>query len=277
MNEQKDTASEARAQMPIEIISNGDIKRVALPPSWNLVEKDDERLLDKPRRKRADVRLHDVASFTDYIKRHGSLADSTLWCQANYEGGKVEFIAILNDHGEVHTAAAWRDHIAKFAPEYAEEWKRWNAAHKQLFTQPEFAAFIEENIKDIVGGTTDGLPTGGEMLEMALSFEANQDFRFKSAIRLQSGGIQMSFTQTDDSQTLAKMKMFERFAIGIPVFWNGDAYRIEARLRYRVREGKLTFWYELIRQDKTLEAATKTIIQLIKDNSGTPLFFGDPF
>ena len=65
MNEQKDTASEARAQMPIEIISNGDIKRVALPPSWNLVEKDDERLLDKPRRKRADVRLHDVASFTD--------------------------------------------------------------------------------------------------------------------------------------------------------------------------------------------------------------------
>lgn len=115
------------------------------------------------------------------------------------------------------------------------------------------------------------------MLEMALSFEANQDMRFKSAIRLQNGGVQMSFVQDDDDQTLQKMQLFERFAIGIPVFWNGDAYRIEARLRYRVRDGKLTFWYDLLRQDKVLEAATKTVIEQIRTNTGNPFFFGEPF
>ena len=112
---------------------------------------------------------------------------------------------------------------------------------------------------------------------MALTFEANQDMRFKSAIRLQSGGVQMAFTQDDDAQTVQKMQVFDRFSLGFPVFWNGDAYRLDARLRYRVREGKLTFWFELIRADKVLEAATKTLIDDIKAKTEKPFFFGEPF
>ena len=84
----------------------------------------------------------------------------------------------------------------------------------------------------------------------------------------------MSFVQDDDNQTLAQMKLFEKIAIGIPVFWNGDAYQITARLRYRVKEGRLTFWYELIRHDKVLEDATKTLINKIQDATGVPLYFG---
>ena len=115
------------------------------------------------------------------------------------------------------------------------------------------------------------------MLEMALTFEANQDMRFKSAIRLQSGGVTMSFAQDDDAATLQKMQVFDRFTLGFPVFWSGDAYQVDARLRYRVREGKLTFWFELIRQDKVLEAATQTLIAQIREKTGNPFFFGNPF
>ena len=87
----------------------------------------------------------------------------------------------------------------------------------------------------------------------------------------------MNFVQSDDQQTVDKMKLFDRFRIGIPVFWNGDAYPIIARLRYRVREGKLTFWYELVRQDKVLEAATLTMIHAVQEGAGVPFFFGLPF
>ena len=146
---------------------------------------------------------------------------------------------------------------------------------KAPFDQAGFASFIEENLKDIA--SVDGSPTGAQMLEMALTFEANQDMRFKSAIRLQNGGVQMSFVQDDDAQTLQKMQVFDRFSIGFPVFWNGDAYRVDARLRYRVRDGKLTFWFELIRQDKVLEAATQTLIATIREKTGNPFFFGNPF
>ena len=265
-------------KQPIEIISepNGNLKRVALPPGWTMVEKDDDqKLLANPRRKLAKVRLHDAESFIDYNKRHGSLSDSTIWCLADYKAGKVGFTAIINDHGEEESQAAWRDHRATFSPEFSEEWNRWTGMHKKPFTQPDFAAFIEDNLKDIA--SMEGSATGAQMLEMALTFEANQDMRFKSAIRLQNGGVQMSFVQDDDAQTLQKMQVFDRFSLGMPVFWNGDAYRLDARLRYRVRDGKLAFWFELIRADKVLEAATQTLIGVIREKTGNPFFFGEPF
>ena len=263
---------------PIEIISepSGNIKRVAMPAGWNLEERDDDaKLLVAPRRKIANVRLHDADSFIEYIKRHGSLNDSTIWCVADYLNGKVDFLGILNDHGEDESKSAWRDHRAGFKPKFSEEWNRWTGKHKQGFSQAEFASFIEDNLKDIA--SVEGQPTGSQMLEMALTFEANQDMRFKSAIRLQNGGVQMSFVQDDDAQTLQKMQVFDRFSLGLPVFWNGDAYRLDARLRYRVRDGNLTFWFELIRHDKVLEAATQTLIAQIREKTGNPFFFGDPF
>lgn len=265
-------------KQPIEIISEpgGNVKRVALPPGWKLEERDDDaKLLATPRRKTARVRLLDADSFIDYVKRHGSLTDSTIWCIADYKQGKVDFTAIINDHGEEPGKADWRDHRASFTPEFSEEWARWVGKNKQAFTQAEFASFIEDNLKDIA--SVEGQPTGAQMLEMALTFEANQDMRFKSAIRLQNGGVQMSFVQDDDAQTLQKMQVFDRFSIGFPVFWNGDAYRVDARLRYRVRDGKLAFWFELIRQDKVLEAATQTLIAHIREKTGNPFFFGQPF
>lgn len=266
-------AREMKAPHPIDTPFS-DITLVALPPGWTLAERDDEKLGMTPRRKRATVRLHDAESFIDYVKRHASLAYGTVWCEADYAAGKVGFTAIINDHGE-EEEPHWRDHTARYTPVYSQEWKSWIGKNKQTFSQAEFAMFIEDNLKDVA--SAEGLPTGAQMLEMALSFEANQDMRFKSAIRLQNGGVQMSFVQDDDSQTLAKMQLFDRFAIGIPVFWNGDAYRIDARLRYRVRDGKLTFWYELVRQDKVLESATRTLIEQIREQTGSPFFFGEPF
>lgn len=263
---------------PVEIAGNeaASIRRVALPWGWTLHEKDDEPYLSAPRRKKATVELHDVDSFVAYVKRHGSLASCTVWCLANYAAGRVGFTSIINDHGAEPAAQQWRDHTATFAPEFSEEWKRWNGRNgpAKAFNQFDFAGFIEENNKDIV--SVGGSATGAQMLEMALNMEANQDVKFKSSIRLQGGGVQLNYVADDDHQTITKMQLFERFTLGMPVFWNGDAYQVDARLRYRVREGKLSFWYELIRQDKVLEAATSTMIETIKAQVGMPFFFGEP-
>jgi len=266
-------------KQPQELGSRDDraIRRFVLPPGWSMDERDDEKKLPAPLRKRALVRVRDAESFIAYMKRHGSLTNSTIWCQADYAKGQVAFTGIVNDHGEDPSSAAWRDHRALFAPEFSEEWRRWVNHNKQPFSQADFAAFIEENLKDVASPDGNNLPSGSAMLAMALQFEATQDMRFKSAIRLQNGGVNMSFVQDDDDQTLQKMQMFERFALGIPVFWNGDAYQVDARLRYRVRDGRLTFHYELIRQDKVLEAAASTVIQQIREQTGSPFFFGEPF
>lgn len=248
----------------------------ALPPGWTKQDIDLEKLLPTPLRKKAMVSLDTADSFIDYMKRHGSLANATIWGRTDFEKNETHFIGIINDNGETPAESGWRDHQASFKPRLSVEWKRWmDAADGNSMTQGEFAEFIEKNRQDIVSG--EGLPSGGEMLEMATNFEANQDMKFKSAIRLQSGAVNMAFVQSDADQTVATMKMFDKFTIGIPVFLGGEAYKVEARLRYRIPGGNLKFYIDLTRTDRILDDATKGLSQIIADKTGKNVFAGNPF
>jgi uncharacterized protein YfdQ (DUF2303 family) len=266
---------------PVEIGSNEDaaVRRIALPAGWDLKQYDDSKTLPAPLRKIANVRLDMTDDFIAYMKRHGSLTDATIWCEADYPKGHVAFTGILNDHGDDPGKAAWRDHLASFVPEFSEEWRRWFGSNgkENAKSQFDFATFIEDNVKDITSPDGSGFPSGSAMLDMATKFEAAREMSYKSEIRTQSGGLSLTLIDTDDDRTVQQMQVFERFAIGIPVFRNADAYRIDARLRYRVNGPKLAFWYELIRPDKVLEAAATDIIKTIRDKTGHPFFFGDPF
>ncbi|MCB1889086.1 MAG: DUF2303 family protein [Rhodocyclaceae bacterium] len=262
-------------KQPIELESPDElVHRIALPPGWKIEETDHIKLASAPRRKVARVTINDANSFADYILRHKLTSYSTLWCEADYRHGAVAFTAILNDHGGADEYAQWRDHTAHYTPPKSEEWRRWFGQNATPMKQAEFAVFLEDNMRDIA--TADGLPTAAQMLEMALQFEAKQDMRLKSHIRLQSGGVEMNFVQDDDTGTIEKMRIFERFRLGIPVFWNGAAYAIDARLRYRVRDGAVSFWFELIRPDRVLEDATRTLIDNLLLATEVPLFHGKP-
>lgn len=276
--EQTATFPAIEAPKPVHLLGGSNdieyLAHVALPPNWTLKEVDTESKLDHPRRKVAKVILTDLDSFIAFVCEHAPHDHASIYCAADFIAGDVAFKAILNDHGPSVDDRNWRDFTASFEPRKSVEWNRWKSMDRKHFTQAEFAAWIEENGKDIAG--VEGYPTGAQMLEMALNMEANQDVRFKSAIRLQNGGVQLSFVQDDDAQTLAKMELFKGFALGMPVFWNGDPFRVEARLRYRVRDGKLTFWYELIRPDKILEAAAKEIVEAVRTGTDIPFYFGNP-
>lgn len=259
------------ARRPFEI--SADLEYIALPEGWKL--EDCEKMLPSPRRKKAIVSVTDEKSFVSYAKRHGSLDCCTIWCDANYQLGKVGYTAIINDHGDDPDDQQWRDHLARFAPELSVEWKRWNSNHKKTMSQFEFASFIEENLADIA--SADGYPTGTAMLQMATLLEITQDSSIKSAIRLQSGGVRVSYVEDDNAETAKSMEVFNRFALGLPVFWGGAAYQVEARLKYRLNSGKLSFWYELNRPDKALEDAAKTLTESIQTTTGFPMFHGNPF
>ncbi|TXH43749.1 MAG: DUF2303 family protein [Desulfurellales bacterium] len=259
---------------PVVVSEFAHTEQIAVPPGWTLQKIDKENLLLNPYRKKGQINLTDCASFIDYINRH-KIADLTsIYCTADYAQSKIEFTAVINDHGGDLNDQQWRDYRAVYAPDFSEEWSRWSEKNGGHQTQVEFATFIEDNLNDIA--TAPGFPSGKDLYEMALCFEANQDKTLKSKIRLQSGAIEFALAEKDDVQTIEKMRMFERIAIGIPVFWGGTAYQIEARLKYRITQGALKFWYELIRADKVIEDATKTMIERIKTETAVPIYFGQP-
>jgi len=243
------------ARKPFTIAQDVGAPFIALPDGWKLQSTED--LLPAPMRKKATVTLVDADGFVSYQK------------------GLVAYTGIINDHGEEVDGQQWRDHIAKLTPAKSVEWQRWTNKDRQRFSQAEFACWIEDNMSDIA--TFDGFPSGTAMLTMATNLEIAQDSTIKSAIRLQSGGVRMEYIEDSNAETVKSMEVFSKFAIGVPVFWGGTAYMIEARLKYQLKAGKVDFWYELNRPDKVLEDAAKTLTANIKDATGFPMFHGKPF
>jgi len=231
-----------------------------------------EELLERPVRKKGTVTLSDSESFIAYVKREGSLASCNIYCEVDYLKGLIEFTAILNDHEEED--AHWRDYRAIFAPQKSYEWKTWLENNRRNLSQADFAHFLEENNKDIA--SVDGMPTGAQVLAMAINFEARQEVHIKSALRTQSGTVEFSYTNNEDSATIERMEMYKGFSLGLTPFFNGKGYRLDVRLKYRHANGKVSFWYELDRPDLVLQTATQEIIDSIKNQAGFPIFFGCP-
>lgn len=263
---------DAGAALVDPVRDHGGIPYVALPEGYTV--NDLESLLPTPSRKRAKVVMLDSGSFIDYAKKHGSLDNCTLYADVDYDTSKCNIVAVINDHGSDVGEARWRDHTATFAPKLSFEWKRWVALNGQAQDQAKFAAFIEDNMGDIA--SVAGMPTATEMLQMALAFEAHSDKRFKKRIDLQSGGTQLEYVDQADENTSAKMRLFERFTIGIPVFQGSSAaYPIEARLKFRQNSDKLVFWFELIRPDRVFRQSVTDEIVKIHESTGFMLLYGN--
>ena len=65
------------------------------------------------------------------------------------------------------------------------------------------------------------------------------------------------------------------FVIVIPVLDGGKAYQLPCRLRYRLNNGSVIWWYEVINLDKAIELAVNEELEAIKGNIGLPVYYGD--
>lgn len=235
---------------------------LAVPKGMTLEQIDLTKHLPAPQRIQAAAVVHDMPSLVEYLKRQAR-DGTTVWVKLDPITYALTFKAQIDEH--LHNAPSWRQHTCTYTPRLSVEWERWkeNNGPACAMDQASFATFIEDNIQDFA--VKEGRPSGADMLKMALEFEAKQDMRLKSHIRLQSGAVRMEYVSADDDATIQRMEMFDRFALGIPVFAGGVRWALEARLKYRAREGKATFWYELIRPDLVHEAAAKDEVARLRE------------
>jgi len=248
---------------------------ISIPDGYKLETIDLERFLPAPKRKRATVFLHDTESFIWYLKEHGSLTTCRVYVEFGASNAKL--IGVVNDHGvdsAGNEAPSWRDHRAIYAPEQTPEWKTWIANHGKSMDQEAFATFIVDNLPDIA--TVEGMPSGTAMVEMATNLDITREGAFKRAVNLQSGAVNMIYADRDNEATERTMALYKQFALGLAVFRNGGAYRVDARLKYRTSSGKASFWYELVRPHRVVEDAIKTEIATIREKTGFPVLLGRP-
>ena len=235
---------------------------VLLPEGYRYEGK--EEILAAPLRKRGSTTLNDAASFIAVVNDQKGEA-TRLYSTIN----PPTFTAVFND---VVAAPGWRDHTAKYNAPLSPEWKTWIGTSGRQQDQASFAQFIETNLPDIAE------PEGAVVLEVARTLEAKKKVNFASSLRLSDGSTQFSYEEdVQGSAQKGQLKVPEVFVLAIPVFENGDLWRMEAQLRYRIADGgKLTIWYELVRPHKVIEAAVKELRNTIATETGLPILVGAP-
>jgi len=243
---------------------------VLIPDNFNAVDL--ERMLDAPTRKRGTTTLNDAESFIAVVNDQSD--DSTrLFSTIN----PPTFTAVFNHNAD---GAGWGDHRAKYDAPLSPEWKAWTGIDGKKHNQLDMAQFLESNMVDVVyiksAAGEPGSPDGATLLEICRTLEATKKVNFKSSVRLTDGSTQ--FTYDEDvagSAVKGTMTIPEQFSIGVPVFENGEKYRLDVRFRYRIADGgHLVMWLELIRPHKVIEDAVKQLRAHIAKETGLQVLNG---
>ncbi|WP_404422952.1 DUF2303 family protein [Nibricoccus sp. IMCC34717] len=269
-------AALARAAMTTQILVQDGYPFLLRPGSDSPVPI--ERLCDEPRRIRASVELGDAASFVTYVKRardDGSLVTA----QASAAGGS--FVAHLDYHfpksDDGINNARWCEHVAVYPLAPSPEWVRWLGASGQMFSQTDFALFLEDNAADVVAPSGDkAAPNAAQLLELALTLQAKTNVQFSSGVRLDNGQHQITYNEVIDARAGAegKLKIPAAFYLALAPFVGSDKYQVKARLRYRLERGVVGFRYEIERPHKIIENAFAEIRQSIAKELGSEVLLG---
>ena len=225
-----------------------------------------ETFLPVPRRTRGTATVSDPESFASYFGRFDADVGTTVWA----DHGRDTITAVLNDDDP--EGPKWRDHRVKLVLEFTDEWRHWTDGDRRLAGQEQFAEHIEDGAPEI------RKPDAATMLEIAQSFHANRDVRFKSGTRVSSGEVQLTYEESIDAKAGRKgeIEIPETFELGIAPYRGTEPYKVTARLRYRIRDGELSIGYRLVRPVRVLEAAFKDVVEAVADRVDRQVHFGTP-
>lgn len=222
--------------------------------------------LSEPERVCQHVTLLTADDFIGYWKRFKS--DSSV---VFGDERSATYKAIVDYHG-ADGSPMWCSHIATYACPKSKEWEVWTGSNGKRMTQAAFAEFIEDNYPDVVK------PSHAEMIQVSTSLSAKKSVQFSQATRLDNGQSQLVYQEEIKGSVESKagtMKVPDEFTLRLPVFLGGATYDLNARLRYRIDDGKLQIWYDLHRPHKVVEAATQAVTQTIRKGIGDePMFLG---
>lgn len=239
----------ARTTGDPKIIDGGNIPFAVIPQDSQVVSLEgyvyNERA-ERPQRVKQAVSVLDPDSFIEYYRLFSD-ENSRVFA---YEP-TISVTGVIDYHGALAGGSPrWCQHRLTLTLRESEEWKIWTGSNNKQRAQMEFAEFLEQNATDI------SAPSPASIVEVARDLEGKSEVEFGSGTRTQSGQIQFRYSeQIKATVGGGAVAVPEEFIVSIPVFIGGPRIPMRALLRYRVREGKLTLWYTLVRPEEVKRTA----------------------
>lgn len=240
-----------------------------------------------PERRKGIAYLGDLDSFIAHAKRFAD-EDSALF--ADPSATNPSLTAVLDYH-RIGSDGAPRfgQHRGVYSFPLSDEWQAWQKSNGKAMGQAEFAEFVENRVTDLADpsgagesalalaeaiGATFASPS--KLLELSRGLSLRVGARVQNATNLTTGEVQMQFVTEHQDERGAPLKVPGAFLVALPVFRSGALYQLAARLRYRLRDGVVSWFYELHRSDRVFEHAFKEACDLAQKETNLPLFVGAP-
>lgn len=253
------------------------IPSMVIVDDGNTSRKSLEYLQKRPSVVRSSVDVYDTESFIAYVNRFARKSYPNLESETvetvifgKITETNVSFTGVLDYHADMSSQAGRGQHRVVYDCRTTPEWRRWTENDGKKMNQEAFAAFIEDNAPDIVD------PSSAVMIEVAGSLDARTTGSFSSATRLTNGSVTLKYSENVEAKAglNGDVEIPTTFAIGVSPFIGFSKFRVQARLRYRISEGKLVLWYELVRPHKVVEDCGKEALQAIQEETGVQPFIG---
>lgn len=256
------------------LLEVGKVYAASTPDGVEEIDLTGDEYRATPRRLVAAVALTHVDSLLAYWDKH---YDGSSEVYADRE--KRTITAVFDAHHGSTIAdddrPRWQSHRASLTLSLSDPLKAWLAADGRLFSQVDFAEFIEEWMGFVIE------PDAADLIEMAQQFQATTKATFKSGFKLVNGQRQLEYTEEVNATVRGDaIAVPTTMTLQLPI-WRGasDADEFEARIRYRVNHGgpgQLGIGYKLVRPADVVDAAFETEIDHVQQHIGRPVLRGTP-
>lgn len=248
----------------------------------------DEYLL-RPERRRGTAKLGELDSLIAHANRFktrhsaGFVDGDSITVVYDYHQGNDS-----DDAGMLVGEPDWCQHRAVYNFPLSDEWTGWHKASEAM-GQGRFAEFLEDRITDIVDPSSAGpkvvewttylgleLATPTRLMSLSRNLSIRVETRAVQAVNLTTGEGQVVWEEEHKDSNYGPLKVPGAFVIAIPVFQAGALYSIPVRLRYRLQNGKISWWVSPHGTERIFKHAVSEACQRFSTETQIPLYYGAP-
>ena len=239
-----------------------------------------------PTRKTGTAKVTTLDSFIDLVDRHKTEHSAIF---ANTDWQKPSLTAIIDYHkaSEDGGDADNGKHRILYDFPLSEEWDAWIGRNGKAMSQGEFAEWIEDHITELAAPDSQeaddfrqlfGFKVAypNEMQALSRGLQIHAETRVKSNVVLQTGEGEITWEEEHRDASGAKFVAPGLFILSIAPFYLGDKARVPVRLRYRVKEGKIFWTFQMYRPDIHITQQVLRDLENAAGATGLPAFQGTP-
>ncbi|MFS2324005.1 DUF2303 family protein [Brucella sp. H1_1004] len=254
-------------------------------PSISSVDHILEKYRVFPSRKRGTAHVQTLDALIDLTNRHKT-DDSAIF--ANLDWTKPSLTSVIDYHRNASGGDADNcQHRIHYEFPLSDDWKLWIKNDGEVMEQQDFALFLEDRIPDLASptegeiatierdfNTTVALPS--QLVNLSRKMQVNVSSQVKTETKLQSGEGQIQWEETHTGADGQPVKVPGIFILSIAPFFMSEKVRIPVRLRYRMSNQKVVWFYNIYRPDLVITQQVESDLLTLTKQTELPSFAGKP-